>query len=183
LIALAKSRPGQLTYASSGSGGQGHLAMEVLSLLAGIKMQHVPYKGGGPALTDLLGGHVQLHLNVPINLISPVKSGRLKAIAISGATRLAALPQLPTFSEAGLPNFDVSYWQGVVMPTGTPKPIIDKMSAEIARTLALPEVRERLVSQGAEPFISTPGQFAAMIRAETTKYATAVKTANIKLDQ
>lgn len=183
LITLAKSKPGQLTYASSGSGGQGHLAMEVFSILTGVKMQHVPYKGGGPALTDLLGGHVQLHFNVPINLIAPVKSGRLKAMAISGESRLGALPQLPTFSEAGVPNFDVSYWHGIVMPAGTPKPIINKLSTEIAKILAMPGVRERLVSQGADPFISNPAQFAAMIKAETMKYAKAVKTANIKLDQ
>jgi tripartite-type tricarboxylate transporter receptor subunit TctC len=183
LIAYAKAKPGQLNYASSGSGGQGHLAMEVFSILTGVKMQHVPYKGGGPALTDLLGGQVQLHFNVPINLISPVKSGKLKAIAISGESRLAALPQLPTFSEAGLPNFDVSYWQGVAIPAGTPKAIIAKMSTEIARILAMPDVRERLVSQGAEPFISKPEQFAAMVRAETVNYAKAIKTANIRLDQ
>ena len=183
LIALAKSRPGQLTYASSGSGGQGHLAMEMFSLLTGVKMQHVPYKGGGPALTDLLGGHVQLHFNVPINLISQVKSGKLKAIAISGESRLAALPQLPTFSESGLPNFDVSYWQGIVAPASTPKEIVGKLSAEIASILAMPDVRERLGSQGAASFISNPAQFAAMISEEMVKYAKTIKTANIKLDQ
>jgi len=145
-------------------------------------VQHVSYKGGGPALTDLLGGHVQLHFNVPINLISPVKSGRLKAIAISGESRLAALPQLPTFTEAGLPNFDVSYWQGVAMPAGTPKPIITKMSTEIARILAMPDVKERLAGQGADTFISNPERFAAMIKAETVNYAKVIKTANIKID-
>jgi tripartite-type tricarboxylate transporter receptor subunit TctC len=183
LIAFAKSKPGQLNYASSGSGGQGHLAMEVFSQLTGVRMQHVPYKGGGPALTDLLGGQVQLHLNVPINLISPVKSGRLRAVAISGESRLAALPQVPTFTEAGLPNFKVSYWQGVAMPSGAPKPIVARMSNEIARILAMSDVRERLVTQGAEPFISNSAQFAAMIRTETLNYARVIKTANIKLDQ
>ena len=183
LIALAKSKPGQLTYASSGSGGQGHLAMEVFSLQTGVKLQHIPYKGGGPALTDLLGGHVQMHLNVPINLISPVNGVRLKALALTGESRLAALPQLPTFAEAGLPNFNVSYWQGVVIPAGTPRAIIDKMSAEIARVLALPDVRERLLNQGAAPFISSPAQFGALMRAEMMNYAKAIKTANIKLDQ
>ena len=183
LIALAKSKPGQLSYASSGSGGQGHLAMEVLSQMTGIKLQHVPYKGGGPALTDLLGGHVQLHFNVPINLIGPVKAGRLKALAISGESRLPALPQMPTFTEAGAPNFDVSYWHGVTIPAGTSQAIIHKMSAEITKILALPDVRERLTVQGADPFISTPEQFAAMLKTEIAKYAKAIKTANIKLDQ
>ncbi len=182
LVAYAKSRPGQLNYASSGSGGQGHLGLEMFSILTGVKMLHVPYKGGGPALADLLGGQVQLHFNVPINLISHVKSGKLKAIAISGESRLAALPQMPTFKEAGLPNLDVSYWQGVAMPAAAPKPIIDKMSTEIAKILAMPDIKEKLGSIGAQPFISTPEQFAAMINAETAKYANVVKTANIKIE-
>lgn len=182
LIAHAKTKPGLLSYASSGSGGQGHLGMEVFSQLTGTKLQHVPYKGGGPALTELLGGHVQLHLNVPINLIGPVKSGRIKAMAITGESRLAALPQLPTFAEAGVANFDVSYWHGVAVPAGTPKPIIDKLSAELTKILAMPDVRERLISQGADPFISTPPQFAAMIRAEMLRYAKVIKAANVKLE-
>lgn len=182
LISLAKSKPGQYSYASSGSGGQGHLGMEVFSQLTGVKLQHVPYKGGGPALTDLLGGHVQMHLNVPINLIGPVKSGRLKAMAITGESRLAALPQLPTFTEAGVPNFDVSYWHGVVVPAGTSRQIIDKLSAELAKILAMPDVKERLTSQGADPFVSTPRQFAAMIQAETQRYGKVIKAANVKLE-
>ncbi len=182
-IAYAKSRPGKLNYASSGSGGQGHVAMEVLSILAGIKLQHVPYKGGGPALVDLLGGQVQAHLNVPINLIGHVKSGKLKAMAITGESRLAALPQLPTFGEGGLPNFDVNYWQGVVFPAGVAKPLIGKMSDEIGRILVMPDVRERLATVGAEPYVSNPAQFAARIKAETARYAHAIKAANIKLDQ
>jgi tripartite-type tricarboxylate transporter receptor subunit TctC len=171
-----------LANASSGSGGQGHLGMEVFSQITGVKLQHVPYKGGGPALTDLLGGHVQLHLNVPINLIGPVKAGRLKAMAITGESRLAALPQLPTFAEAGVPNFDVSYWHGVVVPSGTSKTIVDKLSAEITRILAMPDVKERLTTQGADPFVSTPQQFAAMIRAETARYGKVIKASNIKLE-
>lgn len=182
LLALAKSKPGQLTYASSGNGGQGHLAMEVLSQLTSVKLQHIPYKGGGPALTDLLGGHVQMHINVPINLIGPVKSGRLKAMAITGESRLAAMPQLPTFAEAGVPNFDVSYWQGVVAPAGTSPLIVDKMSTELAKILSMSDVKERLNSQGADPFISNPQQFAAMIKAELMKYGKVIKAANIKLD-
>ena len=182
LLALAKSKPGQLTYASSGNGGQGHLAMEVLSQLTSVKLQHIPYKGGGPALTELLGGHVQMHINVPINLIGPVKSGRLKAMAITGESRLAAMPQLPTFAEAGVPNFDVSYWQGVVAPAGTSPLIVDKMSTELAKILSMSDVKERLNSQGADPFISNPQQFAAMIKAELMKYGKVIKAANIKLD-
>jgi tripartite-type tricarboxylate transporter receptor subunit TctC len=123
-----------------------------------------------------------MHINVPINLIGPVKSGRLKAMAITGESRLAALPQLPTFAEAGVPNFDVSYWQGVVAPAGTSPLIVDKMSTELAKILSMSDVKERLNSQGADPFISNPQQFAAMIKAELMKYGKVIKAANIKLD-
>jgi tripartite-type tricarboxylate transporter receptor subunit TctC len=182
LIALAKAKPGQLNYATSGSAGAGHLAIEMLSMMTGAKMQQVPYKGGGPALTDLLGGQVQVHLNVPINLIPHIRTGKLRAIAISGESRSPALPQVPTFTEAGVPNFEVRYWQGVMAPAGTPKPIIDKLSAEFARILATPDTRDKLGSQGAEPFISTPDQFGALIKTFSAKYATIVKTANIKIE-
>jgi len=182
LIALAKAKPGQLNYATSGSGGAGHLAMEMLCMMTGIKMQQVPYKGGGPALTDLLGGQVQLHFNVPINQIPHIRSGKLKAIAISGETRSSALPQVPTFTEAGVPNLEVRYWQGVLAPAGTPRTIIDKLSAEIARILRTPDIKDKFDSQGVEPFISTPEQFAALIRKVSAKYAQTVKAANIKVE-
>jgi tripartite-type tricarboxylate transporter receptor subunit TctC len=182
LIALAKAKPGQLNYASSGSGNVNHLEIELFSMTAGIKMQHVPYKGGGPALTDLLGGQVQAHFNVPINLIPHIKSGKVKAIAISGKARSPALPDVPTFAEGGLPNFEVKYWQGIVVPAGTPKPIIDKLSNEIAKILATPDTREKLDSQGVQPFVSTPEQFAALIKSVSAKYAKVIETANIKVE-
>lgn len=182
LIALAKSKPGQLNYASAGTGGVLHLAGEMFSIMAGVKLNHIPYKGTGHALSDLLGGQVQLYFSPPINLLPQIKAGKLKAIAISGQSRLSALPQVPTFSEAGLPGFDAKFWQGVLAPAGTPKPIVDKLSSEIARILAMPDISEKLASQGAAPFISTPEQFAALIKADMARYAHVIKTANIKLE-
>ena len=182
LISLARLRPGELNYASSGNGTANHLTSEMFSIMAGIKMQHIPYKGGGPALTDLLGGQVQLHFNLPIGLIPHIKNGKLKGIAISGQTRLAALPQVPTFSEAGLPGFDATNWFGILAPSGTPKEIVEKLSAEIARILAIPDIRTTLTSQGMDPLVSTPDQFAARIKADIARYAKVIKDANIKTD-
>jgi tripartite-type tricarboxylate transporter receptor subunit TctC len=181
-IALAKSKPGQLNYASTGSGGSSHLASEMLNLVAEIKLQHVPYKGGSQALTDVIGGQVQTHMNNPLIMIPHIKSGRLKALAITGASRLPALPQVPTFSEAGLPRYDARVWYGVLTAAGTPNIVINKLSTEIARILAMPDIKEKLLSQGLEPFISTPKQFAALMQADMVKYARVIKTANIKLE-
>jgi len=181
-IALAKSRPGQLNYATSSTGGSPHLASELFNIMAGVKTQHIPYKGGGPAVTDLLGGQVQMIFAIPTNVIAHVKGGRLKAIAVSGESRLSALPQVPTFTEGGLPGFSVKTWYGVLAPAGTPKPIIDKMSAEIARILAMPDIKEKLDSQGFETFISTADEFAALIKADLAKYAKIIKAADIKVD-
>ena len=183
LIALAKSRPGQLNYATSGAGGPSHLTTEMFSLQAGIKMQHIPYKGAGQSMTDLIGGQVQLNFSNPINVVAHIKAGRVKGLASSGAHRSPVLPQVPTFPEAGLPGFEVSFWQGVLAPAGTPKAIIDKLSAEIGRILALPEMREKLASQGAEPFITTPEQFGALMKADMARYAKVIKAANIKLEE
>ncbi len=182
LIALAKSMPGQLNYASSSSGGPTHLAGEMFNIMAGVKTQHVPYKGGGPALTDLLGGQVQMYFNTPVSFISHIKSGKLKAIAISGEMRLSTFPQVPTFTQAGLAGFDVGYWQGILVPAGTPKAIIDKLSAELSRIVALPDIKAKLDSQGFAPFISTPAQFAVLLKSDMAKYAKVIKTANIKIE-
>jgi len=133
-------------------------------------------------MSDLIGGQVQLAFNLPINLVPHIKSGRLKAIAITGAVRLPALPQVPTFTEAGLSGFEVKAWYGVLAPAGTPNGIIDKLSAEIAKILAMPDINEKLVSQGMGPVISTPEQFAALMKAEAAKYARIIKAANIKLE-
>jgi len=181
-IALGKSRPGQLNFASSGGATTNRLAAELFCLLTGVKMQNIPYKGAGPAVTDLIAGQVQLLFNVPINVLPHIKSGRLKPIAITGETRLAALPQVPTFTEAGLPGFDLGPWYGIAAPGGTPKEIIDKLSTEIAKILRMPDVREKLESQGMRPLISTPEQFAAHLKSEMAKFGKIVEAANIKIE-
>ncbi|MFH1604519.1 MAG: tripartite tricarboxylate transporter substrate-binding protein, partial [Pseudomonadota bacterium] len=175
--------PGQLNYASTGSGGIPHLAWELLNNMVGIKMQHIPYKGSGQALSDLIGGQVLMFINNPLTLIPHIKSGRLRAIAVSGESRLTSLPQVPTFAEAGLPGFDVGFWYGILAPASTPKPIIDKLSREIARILATPDFREKLLSQGVDPFISTPEHFAALLKADMVKWGKVIKIANIKIEK
>jgi tripartite-type tricarboxylate transporter receptor subunit TctC len=182
LIALAKAKPGQLNFASSGAGGPTHISGEMFNVLAGVKTQHIPYKGGGPATIDLIGGHVQMFYSVPINIIGHVQSGKLKAIAVSGKSRVHALPQTPTFAEAGLPGFDIVTWNGVVAPAGTPKAIVDKLSAEIGALLAMPSTRDKLASMGTTPLILTPEEFAAMIKSETGMYAKVIKAANLRID-
>ena len=182
-IALAKSKPAQLNYGTPGTGGPSHLAMELFSMLAGIKMQHIPYKGAGQSMTDLIGGQVQSTFSNPINIVAHLKSGKLKALAISGAARSSVLPQLPTFAEAGLPAFEASLWQGVVAPAGTPKGIIEKLSLEIAKILAMPEIKEKMARQGTEPFITSPEQFGALLKADLARYTKVIKAANIKLEE
>jgi tripartite-type tricarboxylate transporter receptor subunit TctC len=182
LIALAKAKPGALNFASAGAGGTSHLAGEVFNLIAGVKTQHVPYKGGGPATIDLIGGHVQMFYSVPLNVVPHVQAGKLKAIAVTGGARVPALPQTPTFAEAGLPGFDVKTWNGITLPAGTPRPIIDKMSSEIGAMLALPAVRDKLDAIGTTTLIATPEQFGAMIKSEMALYQKVIKAANIKLN-
>ena len=182
LIALAKAKPGHLNFASSGSGTANHLAIELFSILAGIKMQHIPHKGAGPAITDLIGGQVQVFTNNALPLTPFVKSGRIRAIAISGETRLLALPEVPTFTESGLPGFEVKSWQGVLAPAKTPKAIIDKLSLEYARILRTPEVGDTLLRMGADPLVGSAEQFAALIKADLVRYAKLIRDAKIKLE-
>ena len=181
-IALAKSKPGKLNYSSAGIGVTNHLASELFNYMAGVKIQHIPYKGGGQALTDLIGGQVQMFMNNPLTILPHVKSGKVKPIAISGETRLAAIPQVPTFTEAGLPGFDVRFWYGVLAPSATPKIVIDKLSIEIGKILAAPEFKESLASQGFDPYYTTPEKMAEVIKAEYAKNAKIIKIANIKLE-
>lgn len=181
-IALAKSRPGQIDYASSGTGTSNHLAVELLSMHAGIKLTHIPYKGGGPAMTDLLGGQVQLHMNVPPNLIPNIRAGRLKGLAVTGDARLPSLPEVPTFAEAGLPAFNPTNWQGILAPAATPKPIIGKLAGDIAKALQTPDLREKLEAQGMTPWSMTPEHFAVLIRSDIDTFAKVVKAANVKAE-
>ncbi len=181
-ISLAKSQPGILNYSSSGSGNLNHLAGEYFNMLAGVKLQHVPYKGGGPALTDLIAGRVQVQFNVPIGLAQHIKSGKLKALAITGESRSASLPLVPTFAEVGMPDFDLRSWQGVFATAGTPRAVVDKLANEMGKTLTLPDVKEKLANQGMEPYFSNPDQFAALMQAELAKYAKIIKAAGIKFE-
>ncbi len=181
VIALAKAKPGQLNFASSGAGGPTHLSGELFNLLAGVKTQHIPYKGAGPAMTDLMGGHVQMFFSVPVNIVGHVKSGRLKAIAVTGDARLKALPQMPTFAEAGLPGFNVKTWNGVLAPAGTPKAIVDMLSAEIGQMLTKPDVREKLDGIGITPMYNNPEAFRAMIEADMAIYLKVIRANNISI--
>jgi tripartite-type tricarboxylate transporter receptor subunit TctC len=182
LIALAKAKPGELNYATSSAGGAGHLVGELFKMIAGVNIQHIPYKGSGQALADLVGGQVQISILSPVSTIPHIKSGRLKGIAISGDTRFRALPQVPTFAEGGLPGFEAKVIYGILAPARTPKEIINKVANEIARIQRMPDFKEKLASQGVEPFVLGPEQFAALIRSDMAKYANIIKTANIKLE-
>ena len=182
LVALAQGRPGQISYASAGNGNMNHLAAELFNMLTGVKTLHVPYKGGGQALIDLMGGQVHMHFAVVISALPHIRSGRLKPLAIGGETRFPALPQVPTFAEAGLPGFRLQPWQGIFAPALTPKPIIDRLAAEISRIVVLPEITERITGWGSQPLVSTPEQFAALMAADFKKFAEIIKTANIKTE-
>jgi tripartite-type tricarboxylate transporter receptor subunit TctC len=181
-IAWAKTKPAQLNYASSGAGSVSHLSSELLNMIAGVSLVHVPYKGAAAALTDLIGGHVQMYFAAPISAIPHIKGGKLKAIAVPGEARLAALPQLPTFTESGIPSFSSRNWYGVLAPGRTPKPVVSKLSGEVARILALADVRERLSGMGMTPFVNTPDQFASIMHSDMAKFAKIIKSANIKLE-
>jgi tripartite-type tricarboxylate transporter receptor subunit TctC len=182
LIALARARPGQLHYASPGSGSVQHLSGELFKLQAKVDMLHVPYKGSGQSIVDLIAGHVQLNFDAVPVVLGHARQGRLRALAVTSAKRSALLPDIPTVSESGVAGFDMSTWWGLVAPSAVSKDIISKLHVETVKALKLPEVRERLGSVGAEPGGNTPDQFGAFIRSETAKYARIVKDANIKID-
>ena len=182
-IAFARSRPGQLNYGSGGSGTVTHLAGEFFNMQAGVKVQHIPYKGSLPALTDTIGGQMQAYFSPPIMAIGHIRSGKLIALATTGESRLGALPAIPTAAEAGLKGYAVDVWYGFLAQVATPRPVIEKLSIEITRILALPDIREKLSSQGMEPMVSTPGHFAARMRDDYAKFASIIKTAKIRLEQ
>jgi tripartite-type tricarboxylate transporter receptor subunit TctC len=182
-IAHARARPGVLNYSSSGAGGLGHLSGELFNQLAGVKMQHVPFKGGGPSAIALLSGEVQLSFIIPILVASHIKSGRLKGMAVAGQQRLPSLPDMPTFAEAGLPQFESTNWFGVLAPAKTPGTLIGKLSSELNRIQMLPDVRDKLGAQGIEPLPGTPTAFAALIKSDMERFARVVKAANIRLEQ
>jgi len=182
LIALAKAKPGQLFFASPGSGNSGHLAGELFNSMAQVKTVHVPYKGQGPALSDLLTGQVQmLYSSIP-SVVNPIKTGQLKALAVGSAKRLASLPDIPTIAESGVPGYEAYSWVGMLAPAKTPKDIVNKLNAEIVDILKRKDVADKLNQQGAIPVGDTPEQFAAYIKAEIDKWGSVVRSANIKAD-
>jgi tripartite-type tricarboxylate transporter receptor subunit TctC len=181
-IALAKSKPGQLNYSSSGTGGVQHLAGELFNIMAGVKVQHVPYKGAGPAVIELVGGQVHFSFQPPGNVLQHVRSGKLKAIAAPGQARLPSLPNVPTFAEAGLPGFEVKSWIGILAPAATPKAIVSRLGAEIANIIKMPDTRDKLLKQEHDPMVLGPEEFAAFIRADMARVARIIKTANIKIE-
>ncbi len=182
LIALAKARPGQLTFASAGNGTSGHLALEEFRLLAKIDVIHVPYKGGGPALGEVIAGQVQALFSIALAAMPQVKAGKVRALAVTSARRSALAPELPTVAESGFPGFEVVGWFGWVAPVATPKAIVDRLNREIVRILALPDMRERLQGLGADPVGNTPQAFAAFIKSEHAKWARVIKQAGVKVD-
>lgn len=181
-IALAKARPGQITYGSSGNGGTGHLSMEMMKQMAHIRAVHVPYKGGGPAITAVLSGEVSALINNMIPTVQQVKAGRLRALGVTSRTRSNAVPDVPTIAESGLPGFEAVAWFGLFAPARTPLAIIDKLHADFARVLKLPEIRQLLESQGAEAVANSPKEFGQIVRADLEKWRTVVKSAQITPD-
>lgn len=182
LIALAKARPGQLNYASGGSGSAAHLAMELLKMTSGIDVLHVPYKGGGQAMSDLLGGQINLLFTSMFSAQPLVKAGKLRALGVASAKRLTFAPDVPTIAESGLPGYEVTAWYGVMAPARTPPVNIARLHAEIAKGLRTPESEARFAAQGAELVVSTPAAFDAHFRAEITKWAKVVKATGAKVD-
>lgn len=181
-VALARARPGEFNFGSGGNGNINHLAGELLKLQASVQMQHIPYKGSAPALVDLAGGRIQLMVDGG-NVVQPfVKDGRARALAVTGETRSPAMPDVPTAKESGMPDFVIYGWQGVLAPTGTPQTIIDRLSAEIGKALAAPDLKSRLSAQGTEPSYQSPAEFRAYIASEQKRWAEVIVSAKIKLD-
>jgi tripartite-type tricarboxylate transporter receptor subunit TctC len=182
LIALAKARPGHYQFASAGVGSFQHLASELFRIQAGIDILHVPYKGGGPAMADVIGGHAHILMGSLIQILPHIKSGKLKVLATSGTRRNPALPDVPTVAEKALPGYDAQNWWGILAPAGTPQPVIDRLAKEVAAVTGSPEMKKRLEAEGAEAVQMSPGDFGRFIQAETTKWARVVKQAGITGD-
>ncbi len=180
VIALAKAKPGQLNFGSGGSGSLAHLGGEMMKRLAGIEMVHIPYKGGVLSVNDLLAGQVQLVFSDALPVMQYIRAGKLRPIAVTSAERSPLAPDIPTFSEQGLPGLVALNWWGVLLPAGTPRPIVDKLNADLGQALASAEVKEKFAALGVEAVTSTPEQFGEFIRRETAKYAKLVKDANIR---
>ena len=182
LIALAKAQPGKLTFGSSGTGGAPHMAVELFKMLAKVDVVHVPYKGGGPAMADLVGGQISGSFASMPSSIPFVRNGKLRALAVTAPKRSPAAPEVPTVSEAGIPGFSVLDWQGMFTTAKTPAPVVNKLNAEIKRALALPDVIEKLATTGVEIQTTSPEEWGHFVQSEIEKWAKVVKTAGIKLE-
>ncbi|HXD41747.1 MAG TPA: tripartite tricarboxylate transporter substrate binding protein [Ramlibacter sp.] len=182
LIDLAKRSPAKVTIGNGGTGTAQHLGGVSFAMAAGIDVTHVPYKGSAPATNDLLGGVFDAQFDNLVTLVPFVKSGKLRALAVSSTRRVAALPDVPTLAESVLPGFETGTWYGIVVPRGTPKTAVDKLNAELLRMLAQPETRDKLISMGLEPAGNSPAEFESLIRSEIAKYAAIVKSANVKAE-
>jgi tripartite-type tricarboxylate transporter receptor subunit TctC len=182
LIALAKAKPGELSFASSGNGQSTHLSAELFNSMAGIKLNHVPYKGSAPALTDVIAGQAALMFDTMLSAMPHVKSGKLRALAVTSAARSPAAPELPTIAESGLPGYEAIAWNGLLAPAGTPKDVITKLNAELKKALETPEIKDRFAAQGFTAAWTSPETFAAFLQSEVDKWAKVVKISGATVD-
>ncbi len=182
LIALAKAKPGTLNYGSAGAGSSPHMSMELLKHMAGIDLQHIPFKGTGPAMTEVLSGRIAALFSNMLTGKPLIEAGKLRALAVSGPKRVMALPEVPTVAEAGVPGYSALQWYGLLAPAGTPKEIIDKLQVAVAEALRAPDVRERLAQDGAEPVGGASADFAVLIKADLEKWSTIARAANIQAE-
>lgn len=180
LIALAKAKPEQVLYPSAGTGNATHLAGELFNVMAGVKLGHVPYKGAGPGMNDLIAGRLQTVFATAPSVMPSIKAARLRAIAVTGSTRSAIIPELPTVAESGVPGYEASTWYGLLAPARTPRPVVARLNAEAKKALATPEVKERLIAQGVDPVGNSPEAFSAYVRSEVTKWAKVIKLSGAK---
>jgi tripartite-type tricarboxylate transporter receptor subunit TctC len=182
LIALAKEKPGELNYATAGVGSFQHLASELFKLQAGVDIVHIPFKGGGPAMIDVIAGNTQITIASLIQTLPQIKAGKLKALGVGSANRIPALPDLPTISEAGVPGYEATNWWGIVVPAGTPRSVIDRLHQDLTVVVASPETKKRFEAEGSEPLSMSPDEFGRFIAAETVKWARVVKDAGIRAE-
>jgi tripartite-type tricarboxylate transporter receptor subunit TctC len=181
-IAAAKAKPGQITYASAGNGSTTHLSAELIASTAGVKLNHIPYKGSAPAMTDVMGGQADMVMDLMFSAMPNVKGGKLRAIAITSPTRSPLLPDVPTLAEAGLPAMDLVVWNGLMAPAKTPKDVVAKLNAEVRKAMATPEMKEKLTSQGFNVMTGSPEQFSTLLKSEMERWGKVVKVSGAKAD-
>jgi tripartite-type tricarboxylate transporter receptor subunit TctC len=181
-VAYAKANPGKLNYASQGNGSVSHIGTEIFKLQTGVNMVHVPYKGSGQAIADVLAGQVEVFITTPPSVMQHVQSGKLKALAVTGKTRHPGMPQVPTVAEAGLANFELESWVALYAPAGTPPAVLQKLSADVKRSMEMPETKQRADAAGIEVRYLSPSETTKVLERETADWARAIKTANIKMD-